>query len=162
MLRIQRVSILLFVSLFCITIVRSQRVAIRNNLMYDAALSPNFGMELRLDSTWTVGMNVGFNLWDYNKAKNQKWRHIMVSPYLRHYNKEMFRRSFWGIHAVYSHYNVGNVKFPFGLYKEVRDKRRQGPRCHRRQLGLQLVAHGASAHRGRDRHGAGLHMVQGI
>lgn len=126
MLRIQRVSILLFVSLFCVTIVRSQRVAVRNNLMYDAALSPNFGMELRLDSTWTVGMNVGFNLWDYNKAKNQKWRHIMVSPNLRHYNKEMFRKSFWGIHAVYSHYNVGNVKFPFGLYKEVRDKRRQG------------------------------------
>ena len=126
MLRINRVSILLFVSLLCVLTVRSQRVAVRNNLLYDAALTPNAGVEVRLDSTWTLGLNAGLNLWDYNQAKNQKWRHVMISPYLRHYNKELFHKSFWGIHAVYSHYNVGNVKFPFGLYKDVRDKRRQG------------------------------------
>ena len=113
MLRINRVSILLFVSLLCVLTVRSQRVAVRNNLLYDAALTPNAGVEVRLDSTWTLGLNAGLNLWDYNKAKNQKWRHVMISPYLRHYNKELFHKSFWGIHAVYSHYNVGNVKFPF-------------------------------------------------
>ena len=55
------------------TIVRSQGFAIRNNLLYDATLTPNFGVEMRLDSVWTMGMNAGFNLWDYDKAKNKKW-----------------------------------------------------------------------------------------
>ena len=101
-------------------------LAVRNNLLYDATLSPNLGLELRLDSTWTLGMNGGLNLWDIDKGKNKKWRHLMLSPYLRHYNKMMFERSFWGIHAVYSHYNVSGVKFPFGIYKSARDRRLQG------------------------------------
>ena len=126
MLRIQRVSILLFVGLLHATIVRSQGFAIRNNLLYDATLTPNFGVEMRLDSVWTMGLNAGFNLWDYDKAKNKKWRHILISPNFRHYNDTLFRKSFWGLHAVYSHYNVSNVKFPFGMYKDVRDKRLQG------------------------------------
>ncbi len=126
MLRIQRVSILLFVGLLYATIVHSQGFAIRNNLLYDATLTPNFGVETRLDSVWTMGLNAGFNLWDYDKAKNKKWRHILISPNFRHYNDTLFRKSFWGLHAVYSHYNVSNVKFPFGMYKDVRDKRLQG------------------------------------
>ena len=104
----------------------SASLAARNNLLYDATLSPNLGLELRLDSTWTLGMNGGLNLWDIDKEKNKKWRHLMLSPYLRHYNKMLFERSFWGIHAVYSHYNVSGVKFPFGIYKSARDKRLQG------------------------------------
>ena len=95
MLRIQRVSILLFVGLLYATIVRSQGFAIRNNLLYDATLTPNFGVEMRLDSVWTMGLNAGFNLWDYDKAKNKKWRHILISPNFRHYNDTLFRKSFW-------------------------------------------------------------------
>ena len=103
-----------------------QQVALRNNLLYDATLTPNLGIELRLDSTWTLGANAGLNAWDLDKAKNKKWRHVMVSPFLRHYNDSLFHGSFWSLHAVYSHYNVGGVKFPLGLYKDVRDNRRQG------------------------------------
>jgi hypothetical protein len=33
---------------------------------------------------------------------------------------------FFGANLIYSHYNVADVKFPFGLYKSVRDERRQG------------------------------------
>lgn len=104
----------------------AQQATLRNNMAYDATLSPNLGLEVRLDSTWTLGTNVGLNFWDYDKSKNKKWRHLMISPNVRHYNDTLFQRSFWGLHAVYSHYNASNVKFPFGLYKDVRDNRRQG------------------------------------
>lgn len=105
---------------------RGQQVTLRNNLLYDATLTPNLGVEVRLDSAWSAGVNAGINAWDIDNTKNKKWRHVLVSPYLRHYRDTLFQRSFWGLHAVYSHYNVGGVRFPFGLYKDVRDNRRQG------------------------------------
>lgn len=37
-----------------------------------------------------------------------------------------FRGWFVGADLIYSHFNAGNVKFPFGLYKKVRDQRMQG------------------------------------
>ena len=112
----------------------AQTVAFRTNMLYNATLSPNLGMDVRLDSSWTAGINVGFNAWDIDKQKNMKWRHLLVSPNVRHYfnlkRDSLHRYSMSGrymeINAIYSHFNVGNVKFPFGLYKSVRDRRLQG------------------------------------
>ena len=55
------------------------RIALRTNLLYDATLSPNLGVEVRVDSAWTVGLLAGINAWDVDKAKNRKWRHILFS-----------------------------------------------------------------------------------
>ena len=63
----------------------AQTLALRTNLLYDATLSPNLGVEVRLDSTWSAGINVGFNAWDIDKSKNKKWRHILIAPNIRHY-----------------------------------------------------------------------------
>ena len=129
----------------------AQTLALRTNLLYDATLSPNLGAEVRLDSSWTAGINVGFNAWDIDKSKNKKWRHILIAPNIRHYfgqkrdtlNHYSFDGNrlvgvrhdsvavynsghYWEADAIYSHFNVGNVKFPFGLYKSVRDRRLQG------------------------------------
>lgn len=106
---------------------QAQPVALRTNLLYDATLSPNIAVDVRVDSAWTVGLVGGLNAWDIDKAKNKKWRHFLVGPQVRHWlNDSLWHRQFIGIDLVYSHYNVGNVKFPFGLYKEVRDHRLQG------------------------------------
>ena len=63
----------------------AQTVALRTNMLYNATLSPNLGVEVRLDSSWTAGINVGLNAWDIDKQKNKKWRHLLVSPNVRHY-----------------------------------------------------------------------------
>ena len=112
----------------------AQTVAFRSNMLYNATLSPNLGAEVRLDSSWTAGINVGLNAWDVDKQKNKKWRHLLVSPNVRHYfgqkRDSLHYYSLSGrymeLNAIYSHFNVGNVKFPFGLYKSVRDRRLQG------------------------------------
>ena len=110
----------------------AQRVALRNNLFYDATLSPNLGAEVRLDRTWALGLNVGFNAWDIDKDTNKKWRHVLVSPNVRWYHNYkrdslVTRRvNYLELDAIYSHFNVGNTKIPFGLYSAVKDRRLQG------------------------------------
>ena len=121
--RLWGISIFLFLSVLPSF---GQKFAIRNNLLYDATLTPNLGFEFSVDSLWTVGANAGLNAWDFNKRKNQKWRHFMVSPFTRRYLRTPYRRSFVGIHTVYSHYNVGNLDLPLGLLPSLKDSRRQG------------------------------------
>ena len=103
------------------------RIALRTNLFYDATLSPNIGVDVRVDSTWTVGLLAGINAWDIDKEKNKKWRHMLFSLRARKYlNDTIYHKRYVEVDAIYSHFNVGNVKFPFGLYKSVRDRRLQG------------------------------------
>ena len=103
------------------------RVALRTNLLYDATLSPNMGIEVRVDTAWTVGLLAGINAWDIDKTENKKWRHMLFSLRARKYGRgHLFRKGYFESDLIYSHYNVGNVKFPFGLYKSVRDRRLQG------------------------------------
>ena len=142
---------LTLMAVICVEKVNAQSLALRNNLLYDATLTPNLGIEMRLDSTWSIGLNVGVNAWDIDKQKNKKWRHFLVSPNVRHYfgqkrdtlNHYTYEDGrlvdvrhdslaiynsghYIELNAIYSHYNVGNIKFPFGLYKSVRDRRLQG------------------------------------
>ena len=128
----------------------AQTLALRTNLLYDATLSPNLGVEVRLDSTWSAGINVGFNAWDIDKSKNKKWRHLLVSPNVRKYfgHKRdslcvygFMKNGTYGVlrdsvvtrrmqyfegNIIYSHYNVGNANIPFGLYSAIKDRRLQG------------------------------------
>ena len=103
------------------------RIAVRTNLLYDATLSPNLGLDVRVDSAWTVGLLAGLNAWDIDKEKNKKWRHMLFSLRARNYlNDTVYHKRYIEADVIYSHFNVGNVKFPFGLYKSVRDRRLQG------------------------------------
>lgn len=120
----------IFVALtFCIfsNKVQAQNLALKNNILYDAMLTPNLGLEARVADKWTVGFNVGFNPWPLNDQKFPKWRHILVAPQFRYYFCTVFARDFLEVNAVYSHYNVGGVNFPIGtLYPVVRENRLQG------------------------------------
>lgn len=107
--------------------VNAQRAAVRNNLLYDATLTPNIGFDIRLDSAWTAGAVVGLNAWDIDKETNKKWRHVLVSADVRRWlGDSLFHKSYIEGNLIYSHYNVGNTKIPFGLYKGVQDRRLQG------------------------------------
>ena len=101
---------------------------LRTNLLYWGALTPNLGFNARMGTKWSLGLNVGFNPFTFNESKDKKWKHLLVAPELRFWNDTVFkpRTSYWGLNLIYSHYNVSNVRFPFGLYKSVRDARLQG------------------------------------
>ena len=143
-MRIARLVTLLMLVLTASS-VNSQRVALRNNLLYDATLTPNLGLEVRTDSTWSLVANVGVNAWDIDTKENKKWRHVLVSAGVRNYfghrrdsvslrGDHYYRRDsvslrgvhYWGPNLLYSHFNVGNTRIPFGLYSAVKDRRLQG------------------------------------
>ena len=109
----------------------SQKAAIRNNLLYDATLTPNLGVEFRVGSAWTLGINAGLQVWDMDSRpeQNKKLRHLLIAPNLRRYlskSDTLFRRGYIETDILYSHYNVGNFKFPLGLYPDAKDRRFQG------------------------------------
>ncbi|MCR4603319.1 MAG: DUF3575 domain-containing protein [Prevotella sp.] len=115
-------------------------LAVRNNLLYDAFLTPNLGVDWRLSRRWSIGLTAGYRPWPTSDDTSRKWRHVLIMPELRHWSDSTFadRSWFWGVNAVYSHFNVADVDFPIGtLYSAVKDERRQGD----------LVAVGASVGR---------------
>ena len=105
---------------------KQPRIALRTNLLYDATLSPNLGVDVRVDSLRTVGLLAGINAWDIDKEKNKKWRHALFSIRARKYRDSLFHKGYYEADVIYSHYNVGNTKIPFGLYSAVKDRRLQG------------------------------------
>lgn len=107
-------------------VVKQPRVALRTNLLYDATLSPNLGVDVRVDSLRTIGLLAGVNAWDIDKAKNKKWRHMLFSLRARKYRDSLFHKGYYEADLIYSHFNVGNTKIPFGIYSAVKDRRLQG------------------------------------
>jgi outer membrane protein OmpA-like peptidoglycan-associated protein len=106
--------------------VSAQQVTISNNLLYDAWLTPNLRVGVRLAPHWSAGLTAGYNPWPSDESKSRKWKHLLVSPSVRYWTDSVNVHHFFGVNLIYSHYNVADVKFPFGLYKSVRDERRQG------------------------------------
>lgn len=106
--------------------VSAQQVTLSNNLLYDAWLTPNLRVGVRLSPHWSVGLNGGYRPWPSNDDASRKWKHLLVSPDLRYWTDSVNVHHFFGLNLIYSHYNVADVKFPFGMWKSVRDERRQG------------------------------------
>ena len=115
-----------FVLLFLSTTAAAQQVTISNNLLYDAWLTPNLRVGTRLAPHWSVGLTGGYRPWPTSDETTRKWRHLLLSPDVRYWTDSVNVHHFFGANLIYSHYNVSDVKFPFGLYKSVRDERRQG------------------------------------
>ena len=121
-----RKAFLLFLILLTGNIIsaKAQNIAVKNNILYDASTTPNFGIELRLSNKWTAGINVALNPWTF--SDNKKLKHLLVAPQLRYWLCESFSGHYFGANIAYVHYNVSDIKFPFGLYGGVDGERRQG------------------------------------
>lgn len=118
------VTFLTFVS---VEKIQAQQIALRNNLLYDATLTPNIGVDFRVAPKWTLGTVVGLNAWDIDKDTNKKWRHVLFAPNVRRWlGDSLFYKGYVEGDLIYSHYNVGNTTIPFGLYKGAKELRLQG------------------------------------
>lgn len=92
--------------------------ALKTNLLYDATATFNLGAEFRLGDGSSLDIPVSYNPWTWKE--NRKWKHILVQPELRWWPKGTFRRHFWGVHAHYAFYNVGNLPHgPFSTYMQA-------------------------------------------
>lgn len=123
---LKKVVLILLLLTFYSNMEAQKNVAVRNNIIYDLSGTPNLGVDIRMSQHWTLGMTGGYRPWPTDDNKVRKLRHLLVAPELRYWNDSTFHKSYWGLNLIYSHYNVSHVKFPFGMYKDVRDHRKEG------------------------------------
>ena len=106
---------------------KTEIVALKNNLAYDAILTPNLQLEFRLTDQWSIEAGVGFNPFPIKDTKFPKWRHVSVSVAPRYWFCHVFNRGFFSFNAAYAHYNVAGNAWPVSwMYKQVKDHRYQG------------------------------------
>ena len=102
--------------------------SIKNNLLYDATLTLNIGLEFRIGPRSTLQAFYGLNPWKWSDTK--KWRHWSLMPEYRYWlNKEKapyLLGWFAGVHALGGEFNVGGVKMPFGMMKWLENNRYEG------------------------------------
>lgn len=92
---------------------RPETVALKSNLLYDAALSPNLGLEVGVARRWSVEVSGNFNNW---KVGGKQWKHWLVQPEARYWFCERFAGHFIGAHAIGGEFN----------FAPISDKRHQG------------------------------------
>jgi hypothetical protein len=112
---------------------RKAGVSIRTNLVWDGVAEPNLGVEFPIGKHWSLGGNAGIKtwprwlFWDNDNVENTThWRNFAVVPEARFYFDQVYDGWFIGADILYTHFNVGNVKFPFNMYPDVKEHRMQG------------------------------------
>ena len=90
--------------------VRAQNIALKTNLLYDATLTVNAGIEVGLAPRWSFDLSGNYNGWSVD---GHKWKHWLAQPEARYWFCDRFAGHFLGIHALGGQYNFGN--FDTGL-----------------------------------------------
>lgn len=105
----------------------AQKAAIKSNLISDALLNPNLGLEVGLAPRWTVNASGQLNLWSVNK---HKWRHWLIQPEVRYWLCHRFQGHFVGLHAIGGEYNFGNIPGGFNFlgsdFSKLKNNRFEG------------------------------------
>lgn len=102
----------------------AQKVAIKNNLLYDATVTPNLALEIAMSRKMTLEMAAGLNFFDF--SNNKKIKHFLVQPELRWWTCDVFNGHFFGLHGHVAQFNVGGWDIPVGRLDTFRNNRYQG------------------------------------
>lgn len=112
---------------FCLG-AKCQKVALKTNLLYDAATTVNAGVEFGLSPQWTFEVTGNYNNW--TMSHDRKWKHWLVQPEARYWFCNRFIGHFLGFHAHGGKYNVGNldndISFLGTDFSMLSDSRYQG------------------------------------
>lgn len=101
-------AVILSLSVLWITGTRAQDVAVKTNLLADAALNIALGVEVGTAPRWTVDLSGSFNGWTL--SNDRRWKHWLLKPELRYWFCDRFAGHFVGVHALGGQYNVGGIK----------------------------------------------------
>ena len=118
--------VLIVLSILTSMTAEAQNLTLSNNLLYDATLTPNLRLAMRLSPQWSLGLTAGYRPWPTDDQATRKYKHLLLSPDLRYWTDSVNVHHFFGFNLVYAHYNVGSITFPLGFWKSVRDERQQG------------------------------------
>lgn len=107
---------------------RAQDAAVKSNLLSDAVLSPNLGLEVGLAPKWTLDLTGQVNGWTL--SHDRRWKHWAVQPEVRYWLCDRFGGHFFGAHLHGGQYNMGGIDGRVSLLgtdaRRLRDSRYQG------------------------------------
>lgn len=106
----------------------AQDVAVKTNILYDAAATVNVGIEAGLAPKWTLDISGNYNGWTL--SGDRRWKHWLVQPEARRWFCDKFAGHFIGVHALGGQFNVGNlqnnIRFLGTDFSKLSDRRYQG------------------------------------
>ncbi len=88
--------IILLLCLASFTPMKAQDVAVKTNLLYDAVLTPNIGVEVGVAPKWTIDVTGQLNAWTVNE---HYWKHWLAQPEARYWFCQRFAGHFVGAPA---------------------------------------------------------------
>lgn len=103
------------------------QVSVKTNLLYDATLTVNAGMEFALARKWSVDVSGNLNAW---YVGDQTWKHWMLQPEGRYWFCDRFAGHFVGAHALGGQFNNGYLNYASDFlgtkFSKLKDNRYQG------------------------------------
>ena len=108
--------------------VAAQKIGIKTNILSDATLSPNAGIEVGLAPKWTLDVSGQLNLWTLSQGR--KYKHWLVQPEARYWFCEATAGHFVGAHLMGGQFNMANWKHGINFLgtdsRKLQDRRYQG------------------------------------
>lgn len=108
--------------------IMAQEVAVKTNLLSDAFMNVNLGMEVGLAPRWTLDLTGEFNGWTL--SHDRRWKHWALQPEARYWFCDRFAGHFVGIHAHGGQYNIGGFDGRYHLFgtdaRKLKESRYQG------------------------------------
>lgn len=122
-----RIFLLVLLSMTAFLPMKAQDVAIKTNLLYDALLTADLGVEVGLAPQWSAELTGNLNAWTIN---DRRWKQWNVQPELRYWFCRAFAGHFVGAHLIGGQYNFGHLPFGFSFlgtdFSKLKDYRFQG------------------------------------
>lgn len=81
------------------------RIAVKNNLLYDALYNANLGIEFSVVPHWSVDISGNYNGWKLSHGR--QWKHWMLQPELRYWlNEKNMQGHFFAGHLFGGQFNT--------------------------------------------------------
>lgn len=107
---------------------KAQDVAIKTNLIDDALLDVNLGVEVGVAHNWSIDVPASLNFWTL--SHDRRWKHWAVQPGVRYWFCEAMGGHFVGAHLQGGQYNFGGVNMNYSLlgthFGKLKDSRYEG------------------------------------
>ncbi len=102
-------KIRIFATLMVMTLIipcaRAQVFGIKTNLLSDAFMNVNLGVEAALAPKWTLDVEGQLN--DWTLSHGRRWKHWAVQPEARYWLCDRFAGHFIGVHVHGGQFNIG-------------------------------------------------------
>lgn len=88
----------------CIAVHAGNLPAVKTNLLYDALLNANLGVEFRMSPRWSFDLSGNYNGWKLSHGR--RWKHWFVQPEARYWLNDNMKGHFFAANMIGGQFNT--------------------------------------------------------